>query len=185
MIFQTIIMYLIVCTLCLIFEVSIKKLYFFDYTKEFLLFAGLKTLAMVVLSVIISYILLKFILIKFCATFILPFFIILFILGFSILFELINPKIFKINTNDYVLCFISIFIATSEGNSLATSILISITSVCCYYLLLYMLFCSDKQNSTVIKINSTNTIPLLLLTLAIIILAGYSWNISWLSIRFF
>ena len=185
MIFQTIIMYLEVCTLCLIFEVSLKRLYFAKYSNTTVLASAVKTLSIVIITVIISFILLKYVLIKFQFTFILPFIIIIFIVGFSLLFELINNKIFLNITSDYVLSFISIFIATSEGNSLTTALIIAITSVFCYYLLLYILFCTDKQNSTVIKSTSNSTIPLLLITLAMVVLASYAWDISWLSIRFF
>lgn len=185
MIFQTILMYLILCTLCLIFEVSLKKLYFLPETNKTIAFSALKTIVIVITSTLISFLLLKYVLIRFNFTFILPFFIILSILSFSLLFELINKKMFELHTSDFVLCFISIFIATSEGTSLLNSLLIGITSVSCYYLVLYVLFCIDKQNSSVIKATSANIIPLLLLALATIILASYSWDVSWLSIRFF
>lgn len=178
-------MYLITCTICLIFEVCLKPLYSSKESNKLILFTGLKTLIIVMISVVITFILLKYVLIPFEQTFILPFIIIILIGGLSFPFELLNNNNLKNKANDYILCFIAIFIATSEDTSLLVSILIAITAVICHYLLLYVIFCTDKQNSSVIKLNTDKTIPLLLLTLATILLVSYSWNISWLSIRFF
>ncbi len=185
MIFQIILMYIILSSLCLIFEISLKKLYFFSENHKTILFSSLKTVVVVMLTILISFFILKYVLIRFNMTFILPFLILVLILAISIVFEIINKDLFTSTTSDYILCFISAYIASSEGTSLPISLLVSATSVSCYYIILYILFCVDKRNSTVIKATNSNTIPLLLLTLAIIILASFSWDVSWLSIRFF
>ena len=185
MILQTILINILLTSLCLLFEISTTKKSVSNQSKKETLFVALKTLIIIIVTVVITFYLLKFVLIKLECTILLPFVILLFLIGFSLALESLNLRFFKNSTNEYILSFISIFIATNNANYLLNSLLIAITSVLFYYLLLYILYCIEKRNKSVIKSIKNKIIPSMLLTLAIIIIASYSWNLSWLSIRFY
>ncbi len=185
MIFQTVFMYFIISSACLIYAIGIKDLL---ESPEYTTGMGtsyVKNIFSTSAAILIVWLLLRFLLIPYGFQILFPFLMLAILILFSILLENAWPSLFKMDTREFILGFFAVYLAISEGTTLAISFIIGITVISAFYLLAILFYSLNRKNESVIVSKHFNTVSLMLLGMACIILALYGWNVSWLSSKFF
>lgn len=184
MIFQTILMYTIICS-TLIYGVGIKNLIDVSKKMKHTLVLYLKSFLSVSISVLLTWLITSNLLTPYNLSMLFPFFALLISTLFSIFLQQLFSRFLKIDTAEFSVTFFSVLLAISDGTTLLYSFLIGITAVSTFYLLALLLFMIRKKNRFVKVAPGFNAGSLILITMACIILALYGWNVSWLNVEAF
>lgn len=185
MIFQTVFMYLVICSTSLIYGVGIKNLVDVSKKLEHAFVLYLKSLLCVLISVPLTWLITNLLLLPYNLYMLFPFFVVLISVFFSILLQQIFYTVLKVNTAEFSVTFFSVLLAISDGTTLLHSFIIGVVAVSSFYVLAVLLFTIRKKNRFVKVAADFNTGSLILVAMACIILALYGWNISWLTMEVF
>ncbi len=185
MIFQTMFMYLIISSACLLYGIGIKDLMESPDNISGIITAYLKTLVSVIVSLLLMWVLLRFVLVPYNFQLVFPLVLLIILVLMSVVLEKVWPSFLKPSTREFTLAFFAIFLALGEGSSLLNSLIIGFTTVNAFYLLVFLLYCINRKNTSVVISPHFNTVALMLITFACVILALYGWNVSWLNEKFF
>ncbi len=185
MIFQTVFMYIIITSVCLIYGIGLKDLLEYPDSISKIGISYIKTFFCVIIITALMWTIVTFIFIRYDFQIVTPFVTLILLVTLTFILESIWPSMFQANARDFTFSFFSVFIAITEGITLAESLIIAILTVSAFYALLFLMYCVNRKNSSVVISSRFNTVTLMLITMACIILALYGWNVSWLSNFFF
>ncbi len=185
MIFQTVFMYIIISSVCLIYGIGIKELLEAPGEITKIGLSYIKILLTVIITMLLIWIPVRFVFIQYNFEIVFPLITLIFLVSLSALLQHLWPNMFQTNSRDITLSFFSVFLAVSEGITLIESLILGFVTVSAFYLLLFLMYCVNRKNSSVVISPRFNTTALMLITLACLILALYGWNVSWLRDRFF
>ncbi len=185
MVFKTTFLYFFTMSACLIYGIGIKNLLENPEKIHTVFSVYIKNIIGVSLAIIAMRLLLIFVLIPYHMTFLFPFFTLLLLVIGSMFIKEARNNAFTTQISDFTLSYFSVFLAVNEGTSFASSLIIGFATITSFYILVYVLYAINKKNLSVIVSSNFKTLSLMLITMAIILLALYGWNVSWLRVRFF
>lgn len=179
--FPTLFFYIFSASAILVYGVGIKDLiHHVEKPKDFLLY-GLKTLFTVIFTVLLTWLITTYVFAKNNITDIFPFFLIFICLIFAILFSFLIKLLFKKEIKEYVLSFFISFIAVNEGFSLFNAIIIGLAGILSFYLLIPLLHSINKRINISTAHKDLKSTTLILLSIALLLIVLFSFNISWLN----
>lgn len=180
--FETFFLYIIISSTTLVYGIGLKKLFCFTDKPQHLIVHFLKSLFCIVTSISLTWLITNYLLAPFDMSIVYPFFAVLFSVSFGLLFQRYIFSSLKIDTAEFMLTFLSIILAVGEGSSYVYTLLIGISSCLSYYILIPFLFAIYQRIQNLRPNHELTTIALIFISLAFIIFALYSWNVSWLNI---
>ncbi len=185
MIFQTIFMYFIICSSCLVYGICIKNLleYPENISNTFALY--IKTVFSVSAAILLMWLVLRFLIVPYGHQIVFPFITLGILLLISALLENAWPAVFQSDPREFTLGFFAVLLSMSEGTTLVTSLIIGITVSSAFYLLAFLFYSLNRRNAFVVIAPQFNSIALMLIAMSCILLAIYGWNVSWLTIKIF
>lgn len=181
MILNSFVFYILFCSSVLIYGIGFnRESVMCDYPKS-VLFTAIKSYACVIISFLLCYFLNNALLSPLGIIEVFPFFALLIYIIITVFFELLIQITTKKSSSEFAISFLTLILALNEGITIVDGILVCAGALTCFYLLIPVLYAAEKrmlttQRSTVIKRNS-----LFFLCMVIIMLALYSFNISWLN----
>lgn len=181
MLLNSFVFYILFCSSVLIYGIGFnRESVMCDYPKP-VLFTAIKSYACVIISFLICYSLNKSLLIPLGIVEIYPFIALLIYVIITVFFELLIQITTKKSAAEFAISFLTVLLSLNEGITIIDGILICAGALTCFYVLLPILYAAEKrmlssQRSTLFKRKS-----LIFLCMVIIMIALYSFNISWLN----
>lgn len=181
MILSTFIFYIFSASAILFYGIGIKDLLLVIDNPKKVSFFVLKTLLTSIFTVLVTWFISTHVLVPVSLADIYPFFLIFICLTFSILFTFLFKLLLKIEIKEFTISFFISFIAINEGVNLVFALLITISSVLSFYLLIPLFYSIKKRiNNSMANVNFKSGV-LILLSIAIILLLVFTYNISWFN----
>lgn len=174
--------YIFACSIILYYGVGMNRLLILkkDYVSFFK--SILKAYLITGCTVSISYFAIRFALAPLSLTELYPY-----ISAFSFLLISIPLHMF-IRTGtadlaeDYAVPFLTILISLNEGESFFSALIISASCITAFYLFLLIIFAFRRRFKLYTTEEGLKPYALLLISIAVVIIALFCWNVSWLSI---
>lgn len=182
MIFNSFAYYIIFCSSVLIYGIGFNRESVMCNAPRKVLFGAIKSYICVLLTYLISFLINKMILIPLSIIEIYPFITILIYIIISVFFELLIQITTKRITAEFSVSFLTIILALNEGITLVDGIFICLSCLTSFYLLIPILFALQRRFISASKVNIFKQKSLIFLSMVIIMLALYSFNISWLNV---
>lgn len=181
MILNSFVFYILFCSSVLIYGIGFnRESVMCDYPRP-ILFTAVKSYACVIISFLICFCINKSLLIPLGLIEVYPLFAILVYIILSVFFELLIQITTKKSSAEFAISFLTLLLALNEGITILDGVLICAGALTCFYVLIPILYAAEKrmlssQRSTLFKRKS-----LIFLCMVIIMIALYSFNISWLN----
>ncbi len=185
MILQTTLLYFLVISTCLIYGIGIKHILENPDNIKGMFPIFIRNIIIVSIVIVIMYFILHFIILPYKMTILFPFLSLLVLIIGTLLFKHTRNSAFTSKISDFTLNYFSVFLAVTEGLTIVSSLIIGIGTITSYYILVYIMYAINKKNSSVFISSSFKTVSLMLVAMAVILLALYGWNESWLRIKFY
>lgn len=181
MVMNSFVFYVLFCSSVLIYGIGFNRESVMCNSPKDILFTAIKSYGVVILSFVLCFFLIKALLIPLGLVELYPFFTLLVFVIISVFFEILIQITTKKSSSEFAVSFLTVILALNEGISLLDGILICAGGLTCFYLLIPVLYAAEKrmlssQTTTLFKRKS-----LIFLCMVIIMLAVYSFNISWLN----
>jgi Na+-translocating ferredoxin:NAD+ oxidoreductase RnfA subunit len=180
--FETFFVYIFVSSTTLVYGLGFKKLIILSENPRHMIAYCLKSLLSITASISLTWVMANYTLAAFNMAEIYPFFAVLFTIFFSMIFQRFIFSSFKIDTAEFTLTFLTVILAVAEGIDFSNAMIIGISSCIAFYLLIPFLSAIRKRFQLLAIPTDLTTGALVFISLALIILALYSWNVSWLNL---
>lgn len=181
MILNSFLYYVLFCSSVLIYGIGFHQVSVLCESPKKIILGAIKSFSCVIISYLFSYGINKTILIPLSIIELYPFIALLLFISISVFFEILIEITIKKNFAEFSVCFLSLLLALNEGITLLDGILICMGILTCFYALLPVLFAIDKKMSLIIPNNVLKRKSIIFLSMILIMLALYSFNISWLN----
>jgi len=175
-------MYIFVSSVTLIYGFGFKKLILISKKPHHIIAYCLKSLLSITASISLTWVIANNILAAYNMAEIYPFFAVLFTVFFSMIFQRFIFSSFKIDTAEFTLTFLTVILAVAEGGDFQNALIIGISSCISFYFLIPLLWSIRKRFQLSAISTDFKTGALAFISLALIILALYSSNVSWLNL---
>ena len=181
MVLSNLIFYIFSASCILVYGVGIKDLLLsIENPKKVLLYFA-KTFLATICTVILTWVISTYVLGPKNLSDIFPFFLVFFALAFSILFSFLNKLIFKKEITEFVLTFFLAFLAVNESTTLLHGIIIAVIATIGFYALIPILYAVKYRISiSFVNIEFKKGI-LILVSIGIILILLFAYNISWFN----
>ena len=173
--------YILFCSSVLIYGIGFNRESVMCNSPRKILFTAIKSYACVIISFLLSFGINKMILIPLALTELFPFFSLLIYITVSVFFEILIQVTTKKSSAEFAVSFLTLILALNEGISLLDGILITVSSLTCFYFLLAVLHSIEKRIQVSKKDNMFKQKGLIFLSMVVIMIALYSFNFSWLN----
>ena len=152
-----------------------------NYPKQ-VLFSAIKSYACVIITYLLTYCLNINFLIPLKIIEIFPFVALLIYITITVFFEILIQITTKRSSAEFAISFLTVILALNEGVALIDGILICLSVLTCFYSLIPILFALEKRMQASTSNNVFKQKSLIFLSMVIIMIAIYSFNISWLNV---
>jgi Na+-translocating ferredoxin:NAD+ oxidoreductase RnfA subunit len=143
--------------------------------------SGIKSIFAVTGSVVLSYLFIEGVLVQVQLVELYPLVCVLIFIIISVFCEVIVRIATNKSTAEFTISLLSILLSVNESNSLADAVVISITCMVSFYLLSILAYTIRRRVELSNPTSDFKSSSLLFLSLAVIMVALASWNISWLN----
>lgn len=181
MVSSSLIFYIFSASCILVYGIGLKDLLLAVDNPKNVFFYFLKTLFSSISAIVLTWIITTYVLAPKNLTDMFPFFLIFISLAFSILFSFLCKLIFKREINEFLLSFFITFLAVNEGTTLPQAILIgSIVSGAFYLLIPFLYSIKYRINISLVNIDLKKG-AIILLSIGILLILLFAYNISWFN----
>ncbi|MCR5613278.1 hypothetical protein [Treponema sp.] len=181
MILNSFVYYILFCSSVLLYGIGFnRESVMCNYPKP-VLFSAVKSYACVILTFALSFFINEALLIPLNIIELYPFFTLLIYITISVFFEIIIQVTTKRSSAEFAISFLTVLLALSEGLSIVEGILICSACLTSFYALIPVLYALDKRLKTSSNNAQFKQKCIILLGMVMIMIALYSFNISWLN----
>lgn len=179
---SSILYYLFSATAILYYGIGVNRL--LTFKMDFSSFAKslFKVLILTVFNILIDYVFIKFVLIPLN---ILEFFSVVAVGFFTLICFLIHfflkQLAFDFN-DDFVVPFLIVFLSLIEGFSLVSCLVINLSLLVSFYGFLFLVYSLKLRFFSYDREEGVKPFALILISLSIVFIAFYSWNVSWINL---
>ncbi|MBR0154972.1 MAG: hypothetical protein IJM22_02750 [Treponema sp.] len=152
-----------------------------NYPKQ-VLFSAIKSYGCVAITYLLTYCLSMNFLIPLKIVEIFPFIALLVYITVSVFFEILIQVTTRRTAAEFAVSFLTVILALNEGVALVDGILICFSVLTCFYILIPILYALEKRMLASTANNLFKQKCLIFLSMVIIMIAVYSFNISWLNV---
>ncbi|MBR5934464.1 MAG: hypothetical protein IK002_10815 [Treponema sp.] len=151
-----------------------------NYPKQ-ILFCSIKSYISVVITFLITFFLNSNFFIPLKIVEIYPFIALLIYITISVFLEILIQVTTKRTSAEFAVSFLTVILALNEGVLLIDGVLICISVLTCFYILIPVLFALEKRMQATNSNGLFKQKSLIFLCMVVIMIALYSFNISWLN----
>lgn len=141
----------------------------------------IKMILVVAITSVVSFITVKFLLEPCRISELYPFTSLMIYFIVSLLFEILFRTATKINLAEFIVSILCVLLAVGESCSILECLVISAAAVLSFIVITPILFSIRKRIEIANPLEDFKNSSLLLISLAMIILISYVWNVSWLN----
>lgn len=173
--------YILFCSSVLIYGIGFnRESVMCEYPKP-VFFTAVKSYACVMISFLICYYLDMALIVPLGLAELYPLFALLVYVIISAFLEILIQITTKRTSAEFAVSFLTLILALNEGTTLGDGIIICVSSLTSFYLLIPILFAIEKRmiGSTTSSVFKRKC--LIFLSMVVILIALYSFNISWLN----
>ena len=171
--------YILFCSSVLIYGIGFNRESVMCNNPRKVLFNAVKSYACVILSFIIMFFLNKALLIPLDIVEVFPFFALIVYIAMTVFLEVIIQITTKKTSAEFAVSFLVLLLSVNEASTWLEGIFIC--AGCLFYVLIPILYALDKRMETSSANNMFKQKSLIFLSMVIIMIALYSFNISWLN----
>lgn len=181
MILNSFIYYILFCSSVLIYGIGFnRESVMCNYPRK-VLFNAVKSYACVIISFLLSFFINKSLLIPLEIIEIYPFFSLIIYIAITVFFEIIIQVATKKSSAEFAVSFLILILSLNEASAVVEGIFICTGCLTAFYILIPILYALDKRMETSSANNMFKQKSLIFLSMVIIMIALYSFNISWLN----
>lgn len=181
MILNSLFYYILFCSSVLIYGIGFNRESVMCNNPRKILFSAIKTYACVIISFILSFLINKSLLIPLNIVEIFPFFSLIIYIAITVFFEVLIQITTKKSSSEFAVSFLTLLLAVNESTSILEGILICFGCLTAFYILNPILYALDKRMESSNANDVFKQKSLIFLSMVIIMIALYSFNISWLN----
>lgn len=181
MVLSNLIFYIFSASCILVYGVGIKDLLLTVENPKNVFLYSVKTLLSTICTVILTWVISTYVLGPKSLSDIFPFFLVFFALAFSILLSFLFKLLLKKEISEFVLTFFIAFLAVNESTTLLHGIIIAIVATIGFYALIPIFYAIKYRiNISLVNIELKKAI-LILVSIGIILILLFAYNISWFN----
>lgn len=181
MILNSLFYYILFCSSVLIYGIGFNRESVMCNSPRKILFSAIKTYACVIISFVLTFLINKSLLIPLNIVEIYPFFSLIIYIAITVFFEILIQITTKKTSSEFAVSFLTLLLSVNEAMSIPEGILICASCLTAFYILIPVLYALEKRMES----STTNDIfkqkSLIFLSMVIIMIALYSFKISWLN----
>lgn len=181
MILNSFFYYILLCSAVLIYGIGFHQTSVLCESPKKVFLGAFKSISCVIISFLFSYGINRTILIPLSLIELYPFISLLIYVSISVFFEILIEITTKNNFSEFSISYLTLILAINEGVTILDGIIICVSILTCFYMLLPVLFAIEKRMSLIIPNNVLKRKSIIFLTMILIMLALYCFNISWLN----
>ncbi|MBQ5998357.1 MAG: hypothetical protein IJL70_02670 [Treponema sp.] len=178
--FNSIFYYLFGCSVIFYYGIGLNRLLTLKKTYSSFLFNIIKSLIITLVPVTLSYFVMHFVLIPLKMVELFPFVTILILISVAIPVHMMIRTGTPDLTEDYALPFLSVILSLNEQTSLINGLVICICCISAFYLFLILIFAFRRRYRLYTSEDGFKPYTLLLISIAVVIIAFFGVNNSWL-----
>ncbi len=142
---------------------------------------GIKSLFTVTSSAVLSYLVCKSLLVPYSLSELYPFVCALIYISISVFYESIVRITSRNSSAEFSISLLSILLSVNEGTSLLRVTIISLSCVLSFYLFVPILHAIFRRIEAGERAKDFSESALVFLSMAVILLALFAWNVSWFN----
>lgn len=180
---STILFYLFSTSAVLVYGIGVNRLLSMDDKFSSVIISFIKAAVVGIATSSLSFIFIRLFLIPLELAELFPFItVIVFILA-SFLVEIFVSIGVKNSASEFAVPLLSILLGLNEGTSILEVMIITVFSIAIFYILYAVIFCLRGRISVHTPDAGLKNYSIIFLSLAVIIVALYGWNASWLNFQ--
>lgn len=181
MILNSFFYYVLFCSSVLIYGIGFNRESVMCNFPRKVLFNAIKSYACVIVSFLLSFLINKSLLIPLEIIEIFPFFSLIIYIAITVFFEILIQVTTKKSSAEFAVSFLVLLLAVNEATSIVEGICICAGCLTAFYALIPILYALEKRMETSSANNMFKQKSLIFLSMVIIMVAFYAFNISWLN----
>lgn len=181
MILNNFLYYILFCSSVLIYGIGFNRESVMCESPRPVLFTAIKSYACVIVTFLLTYGVNKSLLLPLGLIEIYPFFALLIFIAITVFFEILIQITTKRSSAEFAIAFLTVLLSLNEGTTIIDGVLICAGALTCFYILIPILYAVEKRILSTTTNNKFKLKSLIFLSMVIIMIALYSFNISWLN----
>lgn len=173
--------YILFCSSVLIYGIGFNRESVMCNNPRKVLFNAVKSYVCVIISFIIMFFLNKALLIPLEIVEVFPFFALIIYITITVFLEILIQITTKKTSAEFAVSFLVLLLSVNEASTWLEGIFICAGCLTAFYVLIPILYALDKRMETSSANNMFKQKSLIFLSMIIIMIALYSFNISWLN----
>lgn len=179
---NSVLYYILYSSVFLVYGLGLSRLITLHEKLGSLFLTCVKTLITAICTVSLAYLIIRYLLVPFNLTELYPFVVVIIYVCISIVIEVFASIGISDSVTELTIPLTSIILAVNEQSSLAKILIVVSSCIAAFYILELVIYSLRIRFESFAARAGIGVYTLLLVSLAVIVIALCSWNISWLTL---